>query len=86
MKHTTYCKLCGRLRDAFACQDCYDKDTEELQAINDSLLAVLEALTDHCCYMNNMQHAGQDMLPIDWSTLYDLQNKARDAIKKATNV
>ena len=85
MKNTTYCKLCGRLRDAFACQDCYDKDTEELQAINDSLLAALELCQTRI--FNYMSGMDENRRPDATEELNDEAFlAARDAIKKATHV
>jgi hypothetical protein len=47
------------------------------------LIEALEEITAHCIYMNNMQHAGQEMLAVDWSVLYGLQNKAKAALVSA---
>jgi len=60
----------------------YKAENAALIAAAPELRTSLTAMVEHCTYMNNMQHAGQAMLPIDWSTLYDLQNKARAALAK----
>ena len=57
MKHNTYCKLCGKIKEAFCCQKCYDianndanKEAEMFRtykADHEGVTAALvEALTD----------------------------------------
>ena len=66
-------------------------DTEEeatanatLIAAAPELLAALDQLSEKTRRANDIQHRGGEILPEDWSELYDLTNEAQAAIAKAT--
>ena len=64
----------------------YSQDAEFIvRACNifDELVAALDTLTKQVNEMNNIQHAGGQLIPEEWSELYRYCNIAREAIRKA---
>jgi hypothetical protein len=47
------------------------------------LLATLKRITEKVARANAIQHSGGEILPEDWSELYDLESEAKGIISKA---
>jgi hypothetical protein len=62
----------------------YKAENAYLVAAAPELLTALTALESQAHYMDNMQHSGLALYPMDWSKINDLCSQARDAIAKAT--
>ncbi len=74
MNEKVSCKLCGKIRPAFACQSCYDNETAALETQRADLLAALKALTEDSEIMVREYPCSPKLHLID---------DARAAIKKA---
>ena len=61
-----------------------DYANAQLIAAAPELLAALDQLSEKTRRANDIQHRGGEILPEDWSELYDLTNEAQAAIAKAT--
>ncbi len=64
--------------------DLVSEANARLIAAAPELLAALQRLSEKTKRANEIQHSGGEILPEDWSELYQITNEARAAILKAT--